>query len=135
MRTSVDPTPESFRALARDVPDGEPLVMLNLLRFREDAQYPEGSGHAPCAGRDAYARYAVHALPAVRAAGGDVIFHGPALSCPIAPPGESWDEVLIVRYPSRGAFLSMVMAPSYQRETVHRTAGLLDARLICAREG
>ena len=74
-------------------------------------------------------------LMLIRAAGGDVIFHGPALSCPIAPPGESWDEVLIVRYPSRGAFLSMVMAPSYQRETVHRTAGLLDARLICAREG
>ena len=127
----IDPTPESFRALSRDVPKGVPIVMLNLLRFRDAAAYPDGSGHAPCTGREAYARYGTHAFPAVAAAGGEVLFSGDALAHPIAPPDERWDEVLLVAYPSIGAFFTMVMAPDYQAQSVHRTAALLDARLVC----
>lgn len=133
MTRVVDPTPESFRALSRDVPADVPIAMLNLLRFREQAAYPEGSGHAACTGREAYARYSAHALPAVAAAGGQVLFSGSALAHPIAPPEERWDEVLCVAYPSVKAFFAMVMAPDYQAQSVHRSAALLDARLICTR--
>ncbi|MNR51568.1 hypothetical protein D3C85_1712560 [compost metagenome] len=48
----------------------------------------------------------------------------------IAPPGEHWDEVLLVRYPSKEAFLSMLTDSEYQAATVHRTAALADSRLI-----
>ena len=49
-------------------------------------------------------------------------------------PGEQWDEVLLVRYPNIAAFFGMVMAPDYQAESIHRTAALRDARLICTVE-
>jgi uncharacterized protein (DUF1330 family) len=129
----IDPTPESFRALSQDVPADVPVVMLNLLRFREAAAYPDGSAHEPCSGRAAYGRYSAHALPAVAAAGGQVLFAGQALAHPIGLPEERWDEVVLVAYPSIGAFFKMVMEPAYQAQSVHRTAALLDARLVCTR--
>ncbi|MCB9625932.1 MAG: DUF1330 domain-containing protein [Sandaracinaceae bacterium] len=131
MTRVIDPTPESFRSLSRDVPADVPIVMLNLLRFRDEAAYPSGSEHSACSGREAYARYGAHAFSAVKAAGGEVVFAGSALAYPIAPPDERWDEVLLVAYPSVRAFFQMVMAPDYQAQSVHRTAALLDARLIC----
>jgi uncharacterized protein (DUF1330 family) len=131
MTRVIDPSPESFRALRREVPHGAPVVMLNLLRFREVAAYPEGSDHAPCSGREAYARYGRHAFGAVARAGGEIVYRGDALSHPIAPPNERWDEILLVRYPSIDAFFGMVMAHEYQAESVHRTAALEDARLVC----
>jgi uncharacterized protein (DUF1330 family) len=131
MQKVIDPTGESFSALNREVPPDTPIVMLNLLRFREEADYPAGSGHAPCSGREAYARYSGHAAVAVAKAGGDLVWSGAVQSHPIAPPGERWDEVLLVRYPSVAAFLGMVMDPEYQRQSVHRTAALDDSRLVC----
>lgn len=134
MTRVIDPTPESFSALKREVPPDTPIVMLNLLKFRQQASYPQDSGHAPCSGREAYARYQAHANPAVRSVGGDLLWSGTALSHPIAPPDESWDEVLLVRYPSVQAFFGMVMDPEYQRQTVHRSAALEDARLVCIQQ-
>tara|TARA_R110002110_G_scaffold205066_1_gene416679 strand:- start:73061 stop:73474 length:414 start_codon:yes stop_codon:yes gene_type:complete len=134
MPVSIDPTPESFSALKRDVPPDTPVVMLNLLRFMEEAAYPPGSEHSPCTGREAYARYSAHAHAAVAEAGGSLVWSGSALSHPIAPPGERWDEILLVRYPSIDAFLGMVMAPDYQKESIHRTAALADSRLVCMQQ-
>lgn len=48
----------------------------------------------------------------------------------IAPPGEHWDQLLLVRYPSAAAFLAMLADPEYQAATVHRSAALADSRLI-----
>ena len=127
----IDPTPESFRALKHDTPPDTAIVMLNLLRFREQAAYPQGSGHEACTGKQAYARYAAHALPAIEAVGGKPIFQGSAVAYPIAPADERWDEVLLVRYPNIAAFFAAIMAPAYQAESVHRSAALADARLIC----
>ncbi len=53
-----------------------------------------------------------------------------AVATPIAVDGEEWDDALLVRYPSKQAFLGMVTKPDYQKDAVHRTAALLDSRLI-----
>ena len=53
---SIDPTADQVRALRDAGPDG-PVVMLNLLKFRKQANYPAGSPHAPCSGAEAYRRY------------------------------------------------------------------------------
>jgi len=129
MVKSVDPTPESVKLLAARVPSGVPVVMLNLLRFREQADYA-GATQAPCNGRDAYAAYGREIEPYLAQAGGKVIWQGDAKHAFIAPPGEQWDEVLLVEYPSKEAFLSMLKSPGYQAITFHRTAALDDARLI-----
>ena len=131
MIRTVDPTPESFRALKRDVPPSIPVVMVNLLRYRDQAAYPAGSEHTPCTGREAYARYSKHALAAIQEAGGRVVFRGVPLSFPIGPPDERWDEALVVNYPSIEVFFSTIMAPDYQAQAVHRSAALEDARLMC----
>ena len=51
----------------------------------------------------------------------------------IGPSDEAWDEVLLVQYPSRKAFLTMAGNPEYLACTVHRTAALADSRLIAMR--
>lgn len=127
---SIEPRPEQLRAFAA----GEgpaPLVMLNLLRYRERAAYPRGSDHAPCSGREAYERrYGPAAMAHVAKAGGRVLFGGAVAACVIAPEGEFWDDAVLVEYPSRDAFLAMVSDPEYRAIAVHRSAALEDSRLI-----
>ena len=44
-----------------------------------------------------------------------------------------WDAVALVMYPTRQAFLEMVMAPEYQEIHTHREGGLADTVVIaCA---
>jgi hypothetical protein len=74
---SIDPTAEQVRTLRDHKPDG-PIVMLNLLKFRDTARYPDDSDQPPCSGRDAYARYQkifVETLGTIDKA--DVIYEGP----------------------------------------------------------
>ncbi len=130
MPQTVDPSGQDLKRLAREVPQDVPVVMLNLLKFREAAAYPPGHGEAGCSGRDAYATYSRLIVPMLRRAGGAPVWRGQARSAFIAPAGEVWDEVLLVRYPSIRAFIDMVTSPDYQAITVHRSAALQDSRLI-----
>ena len=130
-RRHVDPSRAAVEALA-GLPDDGPVVMLNLLRFRELAAYPEDGRQPPCTGREAYERYGRVAIRHVRAVGGEPVLRGLPEVAVIGPEGE-WDEVLLVRYPSRAAFLRMLADPDYRAVTVHRTAALADSRLIALR--
>jgi uncharacterized protein (DUF1330 family) len=62
-----------------------------------------------------------------------VLWAGEGLLPVIAPEGEAWDEVLLVQYPSRAAFLQMIARPDYQAAVPHRRAALLDSRLLATR--
>ncbi|UVE17972.1 DUF1330 domain-containing protein [Pseudomonas sp. LS44] len=126
----IDPTREQLKAFAEQMPADTPILMLNLLRCREQAVYPPGSEYSPCSGRGAYARYSRIALAKVNGLGGEVQVFADAHAALIAPVDEQWDELLLVRYPSKAAFLGMLADPEYHAATVHRTAALLDARLI-----
>lgn len=127
---SIDPTRESVKLLVEKVPEGIPVVMLNLLRFRELANYPAESSEPSRSGREAYALYARLVEPILAGVGGRMIWRADARHALIAPDAEAWDEVLLVEYPSRDAFLTMLRLPEYRAITMHRTAALEDARLI-----
>lgn len=127
---SLNPSAEQLAHFIEAMPAGVPITMLNLLRFNEQAQYPAGSEHSPCSGRQAYARYSRIALARVQAAGGAVEFAAQAHAALIAPADERWDELLLVRYPSKEAFLDMIGDEQYQAAAEHRTAALADSRLI-----
>jgi uncharacterized protein (DUF1330 family) len=133
MRT-VNPSHEQFEDFARGAPDAAPVVMLNLLRFRATADYGAASD-VRVSGRKAYARYSRGVAPLLWEVGGAVLWLGRARAAVIAPEGEAWDEVLLVSYPSRAAFVRMVHSEAYQRLMEHRTAALADSRLIELREG
>ena len=128
--TSINPTAEQIGALRRERPEDGPIVMINLLRYRDQADYPPGSGHDPCTGREAYARYGSLVTAEVAAVGGHMSWAGAVAQTVIGPGTERWDDALLVEYPTIGAFLEMIGKPSYQAAAVHRTAALEDSRLI-----
>ena len=127
-RTAIDPTRASIAHFSQAFPDGQPLVMLNLLRFREHAADPDAQ--APRSGRAAYAEYSRLVTPMLAAVGGKPLWMGRAHATLIAPDGEAWDDVLLVQYPSRQAFLQMITSSEYRAVVHHRTAALADSRLI-----
>lgn len=131
---SINPTREGLARFREELPKNTPVVMLNLLKFREKALYPSGAGFQDCSGRQAYRRYADIALEQLSAIGGKAIWMSKAVSSLIAPEGETWDEVLLVRYPSSEAFLKMLQVPEYLVATIHREAALEDSRLIATIE-
>ncbi|MBS0429738.1 MAG: DUF1330 domain-containing protein [Proteobacteria bacterium] len=124
----IDPTRDSFKDLFAKVPADGPVVMLNLLAFRDEAADPPEAPRR--SGRTAYAAYAEAVAPLLARVGAQVLWAGEARHGLVAPPGEHWDEVLLVAYPSRDAFVAMLKSADYQAIVHHRTAGLRDARLI-----
>ena len=129
----IDPNPATLPAILDSLPDNTPIVMLNLLRFRETARYKDGE--ADYSGREAYQKYSEVAFGKVQGVGGEMVWKGRALAGVIAPEGEHWDSVLLVRYPSKQAFASMLADPEYREATRHRTAALEEARLVAMQEG
>lgn len=81
--------------------DGQPVVMLNLLRFVADG------------GRERYADYLAAVTPIGVRYGVEPVYFGEGLPALSAEPGQAWDAVLLVRYPSRAAFDAMVADPEY----------------------
>jgi uncharacterized protein (DUF1330 family) len=135
MTVALHPTRESLSAYLRDMPAGEPVTFLNLLRFRKIANYPAGSSYAAVSGSDAFATYARLMMPLLDAAGAEITWLGKMGTALIAPSGEHWDEVVLVRYPDKDAFVSMTTTGKYVELSVHRTAALADSRLIALIDG
>lgn len=127
---SIEPMPGQLERLLRDAAQPGPVVMINLLRYRERAEYPAGFDAEPCSGREAYQRYGAVALGKVVGVGGEIVWMGAVKMAVIGPDGEEWDDAVLVRYPSRAAFLERVAQPDYQAAAVHRTAALADSRLL-----
>ena len=118
MSSSLEPTPEQFAALAARPADA-PVVMVNLLTFRPDG------------GRASYARYAQEVAPHLQRVGGTVRYAGSAPTQVIGD-GERpwWDAILVVEYPSPGAFIDMVTNAEYIKVHEHRAAALKRCDLI-----
>ena len=125
--THVDPERaafDAFKALDRE----QPVEMLNLIRLRQRADYPDGR---EATGAEAYAAYGARSAPIFARVGGSIVWRGAPQLTLIGPGDERWDIVFVARYPSAGAFLAMVTDPDYQRDAVpHRRAAVADSRLI-----
>jgi len=126
----VYPTAGQLSALLQDATP-EPIVMVNLLKFREQAQYADG--RAAGSGRDAYMRYAAAMRPIVEGAGGRFLFWADVQRVVIGEVGEPWDAVGVVEYPSSTAFHRIATSPEVQAIGVHREAGLAGQLLIQTR--
>lgn len=118
MSHSLEPTPEQFAALATR-PADEPVVMVNLLKFKTPG------------GRESYQRYALEVAPHLRRVGATVRCVGTAPTFVIGD-GEKpwWDAILVVEYPTPQAFMDMVSTPEYAKVHEHRAAGLDRGDLI-----
>ena len=131
---TVSPTRESLARLRDTFPRDTPVVMVNLLRFRDRALYPNGSAFGECSGRQAYKRYMETAMGKLSEVGARPIWMSKAFTGVITPEDEHWDQIFLVRYPSVDAFMTMLRIPEYLAATVHREAALMDSRLIATIE-
>lgn len=125
---SIRPRPNQMQEIISKAPKGVPIVMLNMLRFKEIADYPDGK--STTSGREAYAKYSKEAAKLVAKIGGQVVWFGEVQGSVIGPPDEQWDQIFLVRYPSVEKFIEMVSTAAYQEIAVHRSSALKDSRLI-----
>ncbi len=126
----VDPERDQFEAF-KDLPRDQPILMLNFLRFREKAAYPDGRD---ATGAEAYAAYGRESGPIFQRLGGTIVWRAKPELMVIGPPDKQWDLVFVARYPTAGAFLEMVTDPDYREAVKHRQAAVADSRLIRMRE-
>ncbi len=124
---SIFPTESQLNEL-KALPADEPVVMLNLLRFKERAGAPDEG----MSGLEAYARYGREAAPYLSKVGGRML-NGAIAQQVVIGPEQEWDMVLLVEYPSAQRFLEMASDPGYLEAHVHRDAALADSRLIATK--
>jgi uncharacterized protein (DUF1330 family) len=134
VENAVTPTGDQLKALLAMGGD-KPIVMVNLLKFRDKAQYDE-PGEPEMTGREAYDRYGRVMAPLVAAKGGRLRFSSRVDALVIGEVGELWDAVAIMEYPSRAAFVAIATSPEVQEIGRHRKAGLAGQLLIqCSEAG
>jgi hypothetical protein len=109
------------------------VVMLNLLRFREIADYsayPQLAPPTPISGAAAFQLYIQHTLPYLRESGGEALFMGVGGPFFIGPEDERWDLAMLIRHHSAETFLAFASHESYLAGLGHRAAAVLDSRLL-----
>ncbi len=127
----VDPTSEDF-ALFRQMDRPGPVHMLNLVKFREQAAYDDGT---VATGAEAYASYGRESGPVFKRLGGRQIWIGKPELMLIGPKSEAWDLAFIAEYPDKDAFVAMLRDPDYRKAVRHRQAAVADSRLIRMQPG
>ena len=131
MTAFIDPTKETFAAFRADDRPG-PIHMLNLVRLRERAAYPDGRS---ATGAEAYAAYGRESEPVFAGLGGKIVWRGKFELMLIGPADERWDLCFIAEYPSVAAFVAMIRDPIYREAVKHRQAAVEDSRLIRLKPG
>lgn len=122
----IDPTKQTFAAFRENNREG-PIHMLNLVRLRAQAAYPDGR---QATGAEAYAAYGRESQPVFVRLGGKVVWQGAFELMLIGPAEERWDLCFIAEYPSVSAFVEMIRDPAYREAVKHRQAAVEDSRLI-----
>ena len=101
----------------------EPIFMINLLKFKEKASYPD-KRETNLTGAEAYAIYGREVVEHLQKVGGKGIYGGRVTRLMLGEVEELWDTVAIAMYPSRKAMLEMISNPDYIKSAQHRIAGL-----------
>jgi hypothetical protein len=122
-------------AIQSKLPQGKPIVMLNLLRFRADALYPDhGFEDLPkVSGREAYSTRYLPAFDRIASPIGDShpLWLGTVLSQLVGAPEGHWDDIALIQYESFDLFRKIVESDAYAAQAdPHRTAGLEDWQLL-----
>lgn len=117
------PILRQFRNLTQN-DDGCEYYMVNLLKFRKKALYPQGSsfGDDPLAANDRYNRAII---PLLFKYGGHPVFLGQVQGRFLHPAqADDWDQVGMVRYRSRRDMLKMAVEIAGLGFDVHKWASL-----------
>ena len=136
----IEPDERQFAeiaGLAGGEADG-PVVMLNLNRYRERAEYEgevPGGLSTDVSGREAYIRYAVVAIAVLARVGGRILWQAESKLTVVGDDTDRYDEVVAVWYPSLAAFVALATDQETLAARAHRVAGLERAALIGCESG
>src|SRR5689334_23477695 len=100
----IDPTKEIFAQFRENDRPG-PIHMLNLVRLRQHAAYPDGR---KASGAEAYAAYGRESGPVFEWLGGRIVWQGRFELILCGPAEERWDHCFIAEYASVAAFAVMI---------------------------
>ena len=131
LQGGINPTEAQMQAF-QAADQTRPVHMFNLLRFHERAQYQNGDRGR--SGQQAYeGGYGKVAVSCFLRLGGKIIAAGryrmTLLGAEGDPALEAWDEIAVVQYPNRPAFLHMLSNSKYVKALEHRNAGLAETQL------
>ena len=124
---AIYPTKEQIEELMKG-PADQPVVMVNLLKFKSRADASEGDA----SGQEAYGRYAEQMRKVVESQGGRFIWAGRVDSMVIGEEDPGFHVVALVEYPSRQKFLEIVGSDKVREIGEHRSAGLEMQWLLAA---
>lgn len=137
---AIEPTPAQIKAFLAHKQAGEPVFMLNLLKFKARASYADSAENPDndISGREAYKRYAAAFTALVKASGieAGVVFGGDVNTFLIgggdgaSHDAPEWDAAAIFRYPNAQTMFDMVSSEDYRKIHYHRRAGLAGQLLI-----
>ncbi|MEH6592937.1 MAG: DUF1330 domain-containing protein [Halioglobus sp.] len=129
---ATDSTEQQIEDLMKGPAEGS-IRMLNMLKFKDKAEYSDGSDGGCENGMQAYMKYAAALHQGIlEAAGAKLVFSESVAHGVIgAEDATDYDVVAIMQYPSRQAFLGMTSSAEYQEAHIHREAGLSHQLLIC----
>jgi hypothetical protein len=115
------PNTEYAMSMAMMSPEDDgPVWMVNLMKYREVADYADGRESA-ISGRDADDAYSP--LDSLAAVGAAPVFFGD-VDQQLLGDETTWDRVGVVKYPTRKAFIDMQSLPSFQKSHHHKDAGM-----------
>jgi uncharacterized protein (DUF1330 family) len=110
---SIEPTAEQLRRLV-DSNEKGPFVLAQLLKFADG-------------GRDTYIAYSREAQPILRGLGAQIVYAGECIEPLAASPEQTWDAIVLIRYPSRAAYVEMLQDDAFVRAAELRRKSLRDA--------
>jgi hypothetical protein len=128
----IDPDRQAWE-LFKSLPRDQPIHMLNLIRLRKTAAYPQDHPNhgKSTSGLEAYREYGRTIAPHLARLGSRQVWAGSPQVMVTGPASEAWDLAFIVEYPGSQSFIDMVRDPDYRANVVpHRSAAVADSRLL-----
>ena len=122
VKNAVMPNEEQLKGF-NDQEEDKPIFMVNLLKFKEKAEYPD-KRETDLTGKEAYAIYGKEVVGHLEKVGGKPIFGANIDRLMLGEVEDLWDQVAVAMYPSRKAMLKMITDPDYIESAQHRVAGL-----------
>lgn len=129
---SIEVTRSALEAAGKALVEAGPVYMINMVRYRDQADYHGKSELPPCSGRDAYfQRYAPAFNKVAQGEDYGLFWVGNVRGVLVGSEGETWDDVVIVRYSSFAALRRILESSAYEEQAApHRRAALAEWRFI-----
>jgi len=125
VENSLYPNHDQMKGFFDNEDDGKPIYMVNLLKFRDKAEYQDGR-ETSLTGREAYSLYAEVFEKYLIDLGGEITFVSEVNRLTIGKVENLWDSIAIAKWPSKKIMGESMNPnePHILEAYKHRSAGL-----------